>query len=236
MLQPQRGQFSDEAHATWGAIAALHRENRGAQMVPMFLRGLHTLGLDTDFIPLLDEVNGRLEFLTGWRGVFVKGLEDSAGFYGLLRDRCFPIGNFMRDRRDLDYTPAPDVLHDLYGHLPFHADEEYADYCQQFGALACEFLDDPVRLRRLERYFWFTNEFGLVQTPDGRRIFGAGIASSVGECVYALSEKPEVLRFDVEHICAQEFRIDQLQPRLFLLDSVAQLYRAFPQLEACVRA
>jgi phenylalanine-4-hydroxylase len=158
-----------------------------AQLVPMFMRGLHALGLDTARIPSLDEVKAMLVFLTGWRGVFVKGLEDADGFYRLLRDRKFPIGHFVRDRRDLNYTPAPDVVHDLYGHIPFHADEAYADYCQRYGELACQFLGDPTRLRKLERYFWFTNEFGLVQTAQGRRIFGAGIASSVGEWVGAWS-------------------------------------------------
>ena len=228
--------FSEEDHGTWGAINAIHRQRRAQQMVPMFLRGLHSLGMDTDTIPSLDEVNAKLMFLTGWRGVYVKGLEDAAGFYGLLRERKFPIGNFVRDRKDLNYTPAPDVVHDLYGHIPFHADQAYADYCQAYGELACQFLGDAVRLRRLERYFWFTNEFGLVQTAHGRRIFGAGIASSVGECTRALSEEVEVLPFDVERICAQEFRIDQMQPRLFLLDSVEQLYESFPALEVCVRS
>jgi phenylalanine-4-hydroxylase len=228
--------FSEEDHGTWAAINAIHRQRRAEQMVPMFLRGLHALGMDTDTIPSLDEVNAKLMFLTGWKGVYVKGLEDAAGFYGLLRDRKFPIGNFVRSRKDLNYTPAPDVVHDLYGHIPFHADQAYADYCQAYGELACQFLGDPVRLRRLERYFWFTNEFGLVQTAHGRRIFGAGIASSVGECTRALSEEVEVVPFDVERICAQEFRIDQMQPRLFLLDSVEQLYESFPALEVCVRS
>ena len=128
--------FTDDEHGTWGEISALHRKQRATQMVPMFLRGLHALGLDTDRIPPLDEVNARLTFLTGWRGVFVKGLEDGAGFYRLLRDRKFPIGNFVRDRKDLNYTPAPDVFHDLYGHLPFLADKQYADFCHEFGVIS----------------------------------------------------------------------------------------------------
>ena len=231
-----RRRFTDDEHGTWGEITAIHRARREDQLVPMFMCGLNALGLDGARIPALDEVNAKLTFLTGWRGVFVKGLEDAAGFYSLLRARKFPIGNFVRDRKDLNYTPAPDVVHDLYGHIPFFADEAYADYCQRYGELACQFLGDATRLRRLERYFWFTIEFGLVQTPAGRRIFGAGIASSVGECTYALSGEPEVVPFDVERICAQEFRIDLMQPRLFLLDSVEQLYAAFPKLEACVRA
>ena len=226
--------FTEEDHGTWAAISAIHRKKRAGQMVPMFLRGLHALGLDGDRIPSLDEVNAKLTFLTGWKGVFVKGLEDPAGFYRLLRDKKFPIGNFVRNRKDLNYTPAPDVVHDLYGHIPFHADEDYADYCQRYGELACQFLDDKARLRRLERYFWFTNEFGLVQTPEGRRIFGAGIASSVGECSYALSDQPEVVPFDVERICAQEFRIDQMQKRLFVMPSIEALYESWPKLMAVV--
>lgn len=228
--------FSDEDHSTWSSILAVHRERRANQMVSMFMRGLHALDIDTERIPSLDEVNSKLLPLTGWQGVYVEGLEEAAGFYNLLKAKKFPIGNFVRASRDLDYTPAPDVVHDLYGHIPFYADPTYADYCQRYGELACQFLDDATRIRRLERYFWFTMEFGLVKTTEGRRIFGAGIASSIGECAYSLSDIPEVLPFDVEKICAQEFRIDQMQPRLFVLESVEQLYDSFNRLEACVRA
>jgi phenylalanine-4-hydroxylase len=69
-----------------------------------------------------------------------------------------------------------------------------------------------------------------------RRIFGAGSASSIGECMYALSGHPEVLPFDVETICAQEFRIDQMHKRLFVLESPEQLYDSFEKLQAVVRA
>ncbi|MFO0595349.1 MAG: hypothetical protein U0228_08595 [Myxococcaceae bacterium] len=232
----RREPFTAEEHATWAAIVEAHRARRDQQLVPLFLDGLRKLELDRPTIPDLEEVNARLGKLTGWAGVYVKGLEDGAGFYQLLRDKKFPIGHFVRDRRDLNYTPAPDVVHDLYGHIPFHTDARYADYCQRYGAFACEFLDDAVRLRRLERYFWFTNEFALVETPQGRRIFGAGIASSVGECLKSLSSEPEVIPFDVERICAQEFRIDQMQPRLFVLQSVDQLYASFDKLQRVVRA
>lgn len=228
--------FTAAEHATWGEIVKTQRPRRDAQLVSIFAKGLEAVGLDRDTIPPLEDVNAKLSALTGWQGVFVKGLEDGQHFYPLLRDRKFPIGNFVRDPKDLNYTPEPDIVHDLYGHIPFHADARYADYCQRYGELACEFLGDATRLRRLERYFWFTNEFGLVETPQGRRIFGAGIASSIGECVYALSGEPEVLPFDVETICAQEFRIDQMQRRLFVLESPEQLYGSFEKLKAVVRA
>lgn len=226
--------FTEEEHGTWAAILAAHRPLRQQQLAQLFVDGVARLELDRPTIPTLEEVNARLGKLTGWSGVFVRGLEDGGGFYTLLREKKFPIGHFVRERKDLNYTPAPDVVHDLYGHVPFHTDARYADYCQRYGELACRYLDDPERLRRLERYFWFTNEFALVETAAGRRIFGAGIASSVAECAYALSDKPEVLPFDVERICAQEFRIDQIQPRLFVLESIDQLYGSFDKLQAVV--
>lgn len=233
-LTTARRAFTDDENATWGEVVRTQRPRRMEQLVPMFSKGLVALEMDRDTVPALEDVNAKLLALTGWRGEYVKGLEDGRGFYSLLRDRKFPIGNFVRDRKDLNYTPEPDIIHDLYGHIPFHADQPYADALHRYGEFACRFLDDPIRLRRLERFFWFTYEFGLVETKAGRRIFGAGIASSIGECVYALSGEPEVVPFDVETICAQEFRIDQMQKRLFVMPSIDALYESWPKLMAVV--
>lgn len=227
--------FDEAENATWSAVVKTQRPRRADQLVPMFQKGLVALGMDGDSVPALEDVNAKLTALTGWQGVYVKGLEDGRGFYSLLKDKKFPIGNFVRDQKDLNYTPEPDIIHDLYGHIPFFADQAYADYCHRYGEFACKFLDDAERLRRLERYFWFTIEFGLVDLPVGRRIFGAGIASSIGECVYALSGEPEVVPFDVERICAQEFRIDQMQKRLFVMPSIETLYASFPKLMEVVQ-
>lgn len=229
-----RRSFTAEENATWAGVMRTQRPRRVEQLVPMFAKGLALLEMDGDTVPALEDVNAKLTALTGWQGVYVKGLEDGRGFYTLLSEKKFPIGNFVRDQKDLNYTPEPDIIHDLYGHIPFFTDAAYADYCHRYGEFACRYLDDPERLRRLERYFWFTIEFGLVETPVGRRIFGAGIASSIGECVYALSNEPEVVPFDVETICAQEFRIDQMQKRLFVMPSIDTLYASFPKLKAVV--
>lgn len=79
-------------------------------------------------------------------------------------------------------------------------------------------------MRGYERLFWFGVEFPLVETPAGRRIFGGGILSSAGESDHALSDAPEVLPFDVAAILAQDYRIDEMQRRLFVLDRPETLY------------
>lgn len=227
--------YTEEDQDTWRVILHRHAMTRGQQICSTFLKGVEILGLTEERIPDLEEVNRRLESRTGFRGELVDGLEEGASFYRMLADRRFPVGNFIRARADLSYTPAPDIVHDLYGHLPFYTDRAYADFSQAFGEAACAYLDRPESLRQFERFFWFTVEFGLVKTSDGVRVFGAGIASSTGECDYALSGVPEVLPFSIDQIRHQEFRIDQMQPRLFLIESPERLYASLPEFIESVR-
>lgn len=222
--------FGLEGLRTWQLILGEHRQKRQAQICDLFLKGVEILGIKEDRIPSLEEINRTLEACSGFRGVFVEGLEEGASFYKMLSEKKFPIGNFIRSSKDLSYTPAPDIVHDLYGHLPFFTDKAYGDFCYEFGLAACQYLDRPDLLRQFERFFWFTIEFGLVKTAKGLRVFGAGIASSTGECEYALSGVPQVVPFDIDRIRHQEFRIDIMQPILFCLESPEQLYKSLPVL------
>lgn len=227
--------FDLREQETWHVLFGNLVENRKSMAHPVFIQGLQQLGITGIHIPDLNEVNRRLLNLTGWQGVPVEGLEGGASFYPALAERKFPIGNFIRDRDSLGYTPAPDIFHDLYGHIPFYADPDYANFCQAYGEMAAKYVDDPVALQKIERFFWFTYEFALCETSEGRRIFGAGILSSRNESIYSLSDKPEVLPFDVRQICAQDYRIDQIQPRLFVLESPDQLYSSLSEVESVVR-
>lgn len=222
--------YTPEESETWRLILQRHATVRDRQVCDLFLNGVKTLELNENRIPDLEEINKVLAAQSGFRGVFVDGLEEGKSFYRLLSERLFPIGNFIRSREDLGYTPAPDIVHDLYGHLPFYTDKAYGDFCQAFGQAALEFADRPELFRQFERFFWFTAEFGLVKTPEGVRVFGAGIASSTGECEYALSGKPRLQPFDIDVIRHQEFRIDEMQKTLFLLESPEQLYSSLGEL------
>ena len=223
--------FSVDEHETWRILYARQAEKRSEQIIPEFSFGLEALGFKADRIPDLNAINKKLKALTGWQGVAVEGFEEFHSFYEMLANKQFPIGNFIRDRKDLSYTPAPDVFHDLYGHIPFLATPEYAHFNYDFGRRLLKYTDRPQVLREFERLYWFSMEFALIETPAGRRIFGAGIASSHKECAYALSTEPEVVPFDIEVIRQQDFRIDILQPRLFCLKSRAQLYQCLDAFE-----
>ncbi len=216
--------FNKVEHDTWKRLFNNLESSRFEQAHPVFKKGVETLEINADKIPDVRDVNAILKKRTGWQGVMVEGLEENEDFFTGLRDRVFPIGNFIRDADDISYTPEPDIFHDLYGHLPWLADEEMADFMHRFGVESCKYLDNPDALMKFGRLFWFAVEFPLIQTKVGKRIFGGGILSSYGECNYCLSDKPNVLPFDVNVIREKDYRIDIMQEDIFILDSPEQLY------------
>ena len=226
--------YSSLDHDTWRSLFERQAEKRDRQIHPLISRGIERLGLTPERVPDLEEVNRRLEPLTGFRGVPVEGLEKDAHFFEMLSERRFPIGNFIRDPSDLSYTPAPDVFHDLYGHLPFLADIRYADFCAGLGRRALKHRAVPDAERQFSRLFWFAIEFGLIRTEVGMRIFGAGIASSIAECGYALGGEPLLRPFDLDAIRKQDFRIDDFQRLLFVLESEEELYGCLDEFERIV--
>jgi phenylalanine-4-hydroxylase len=230
--------FTAADDRTWSQLFAGQERARGTQVHSRFAEGLAHLEVPADRVPDLEAVNRRLRKLTGFSGVWVEGHEAADSFFPMLARREFPIGAFIRDPKDLGYTPAPDVFHDLYGHLPFLAYRPYADFCQAVGEAAAPYASKPEVIKEFETYFWFSVEFSMIETPVGIRIYGAGLASSTAECDFAMGlteVKPAVLPFDVEKIRRQPYRIDVFQEILFLLESEAQLFESLHQLKRGIR-
>ena len=119
-------------------------------------------------------------------------------FFEHLADRRFPAGQFIRRADQLDYIQA-------YGQGGLRA--------QQLGVLD-----------KLARVYWYTVEFGLVQQKDGLRIYGAGIASSRTESVFALDDaSPNRIAFDLERVMRTTYRIDDFQESYFVIKNLDRL-------------
>lgn len=223
--------FTEKDHAIWTSLFKAQNRLRAVQLDDIFISGLKALNITEDRIPDLESVNKNLKILTGWQGVYTKGFVDVADFFEMLTQKKFPVGAFIRNLDDSSYTPEPDVFHDLYGHLPFFADQAYAQFCFELGQRAVKYKSNSQIMTEFQRLFWFTIEFGLVRTVKGVRVLGAGIASSFSECAYALSEKPRVHLFNVDDIRRNDFRIDIIQEDLYLLNSREQLYTCLDDFE-----
>jgi phenylalanine-4-hydroxylase len=148
-------------------------------------------------------------------------------FFELLRNKIFPSTDYIRKKDELDYTPAPDLFHDIFGHMPLLTNKNFASFYQMFGEAASK--AEGVNRKYLETFHWFTVEFGLIKNADGLRIYGAGIVSSLGEVQSALSSNVEVKEFVPEHIINQEYDVWHLQPILFAIESFEQLEFGFKE-------
>jgi phenylalanine-4-hydroxylase len=82
-------------------------------------------------------------------------------------------------------------------------------------------------LHNLARLYWYTVEFGLLQTPQGLKIYGAGIVSSRAESIFALDDpSPNRLGFDLERVMRTPYRIDDFQQVYFVIPSLQALLDA----------
>jgi phenylalanine-4-hydroxylase len=148
-------------------------------------------------------------------------------FFEHLANRRFPVTWWMRRPDQLDYLQEPDCFHDLYGHVPLLINPVFADYMHAYGRAALA-ANDANALPLLARLYWYTVEFGLIRdeaSPNGVKIYGAGIVSSKGETLYSLqSDAPNRIGFDLERVMQTQYRIDTFQKTYFVIDDFSQLF------------
>jgi phenylalanine-4-hydroxylase len=176
-------------------------------------------------IPDFSSVSKKLKAKTGWEIVAVPGLIPDEAFFTHLANRRFPVTVWLRTPEEFDYIVEPDVFHDFFGHVPLLFDRVYADHLHEYGKGGLKAMRlDAVKM--LARLYWYTIEFGLIDTPQGVRAYGAGLLSSGGELAYSVtSEKPARKKFDLEETLRTDYQIDKYQTTYFVIDSFAQLMR-----------
>lgn len=188
-----------------------------------FVQGMHDLPIGAEQIPNFEALSEVLHKRTGWQVVAVPGLVPDEVFFEHLANRRFPSGNFIRKPHELDYLEEPDVFHDVFGHVPMLMNPAIADYIQAYGQGGLRAKSLGV-LDKLARVYWYTVEFGLVKQADGLRIYGAGIASSYTESVFALDDaSPNRIGFDLERVMRTLYRIDDFQETYFVIDNLERL-------------
>jgi phenylalanine-4-hydroxylase len=200
----------------------------------LFLEGAEAIALRPDQVPDLDDVNARLGPRTGWNAVPVKGFIPARDFFGCLAERRFPTTVIVRPREQLDYLPEPDIFHDVFGHVPLHADAVFADFLQRFGAVAARARTDE-ETTQMARLFWFTVEFGLIREGGQVKVYGSGLISSHGDAANALGPKCDRRPFNLDAVIHQPFEIDHFQDILFVVDAFEQLFDAVREMEQRVR-
>jgi phenylalanine-4-hydroxylase len=217
--------YPQSDHDIWKFLYERQMKFLPGRVCDEYLTGVEKLKFTPGKIPALRDLSAIFKKNTGWTVARVPGLIDVDDFFALLKRKVFPSTDYIRGKDELDYTPAPDLFHDMFGHMPLLTDPNFASFYQKFGEAALH--AEGANRKDLETLHWFTVEFGLIKKPVGMRIYGAGIVSSLGEVQHALSNEVEVRSFEPEQIVKQKYDVWHVQPVLYAIESFEQLEDGF---------
>ncbi len=199
----QEIEFSAEQHEIWRELfTAIDQPHFREHFCREYLEGFRNLSLDPARIPTIAHLNQQIQPRTGWRiertAVRYTKADD---WYNKFAQRIFLVTDYLRTREQLDFTPEPDMFHDIFGHLPYLTLEFYARLEDKFAPAYIKATDEEREV--IKRLAWYSTEFGLVMQDNRIRIFGAGIISGRGELANTIME---LYRLDRDNVL--DYRCD----------------------------
>lgn len=212
--------YSAEEHAVWSRVWTELRDRHRRSACAELVAASDRLDLATDAVPQLADLNPRLRAATGFEMQPVAGLVNARTFLSHLGDRVFLSTQYIRHHSSPLYTPEPDIIHELIGHAASLMHPGIAELSRRMG-VAARGADDAGVLR-LERVYWYSLEFGVVMEDGGRRGFGAGVLSSIGELERAC-DSGSVRAWSVGDMAATDYDPTDYQPSYFAAPSFGGL-------------
>ena len=215
--------YSKEDHNVWRFLYERQIQILENRAVDEFIVGLKKLELSADSIPQVPDLNLRLATVSSWQVVPVAAVIPANEFFSLLANRKFPVATFIRRQEDIDYITEPDVFHEIFGHVPLLTNTFYGDFVSDFATIALNHPKDDWYM--FLRLFWFTIEFGLIETAKGMRIYGGGILSSYSETMSALTTDASIRAyFEPISVFRTPYRIDILQSIYYVIKDFSVMY------------
>lgn len=214
--------YTDDEHALWTEItrdlAPAHLKHACRE----YLDCVRKMDLPPDRIPQLREISLKVEALSGFRLEPVAGLVEPRVFLESLADGVFLCTQYIRHYSTPQYTPEPDVVHEITGHAVTLASERLSELNRLVGA-AVKRTTTAEALERLSRIYWFTIEFGVVLEEGQIKAVGTGLLSSAGEL--AAMGQAELRPFDLELASREQYDPTKYQPVLFCAESFEHMYQ-----------
>jgi len=197
---PFNVEYSEEEHGTWRHLHQRLRPLWDAHATPEYLANLAELDATVELdqgVPNMDAVAGWLTSKSGFTLVPVVNLIKARSFLTALSMRVMFCCSPMRPHSQLYLSEEPDALHDLLGHVPMLADNDFADMVQCIGLMSLH--ADEKEMHQLAMLYWHLVEFAVSAGPNGEaKIGGAAILSSEGEIKHVASVQANILPYSNE--------------------------------------
>ena len=129
--------YTSVDHAVWRFIMRQNIFFLKEYAHKVYFQGLLNTGISFERIPRIQEMNDILAKI-GWGAVAVDGFIPPAAFMEFQAYKVLVIACDMRQIHHIEYTPAPDIVHEAAGHAPIIVDREYSEYLQRFGEVGAK--------------------------------------------------------------------------------------------------
>jgi len=137
-IKPQNYQdYSPIDQAVWRYVMRKNLDYLSKVADESYVEGLEKTGISIDHIPNMYGMNRILQEI-GWAAVAVDGFIPPAAFMEFQAYNVLVIASDIRQLENIEYTPAPDIIHEGAGHAPIIANPEYAEYLRRFGEIGCK--------------------------------------------------------------------------------------------------
>ncbi|MCX2825853.1 aromatic amino acid hydroxylase [Bacillus pseudomycoides] len=130
-------QYTPVNHAVWRYIMRQNHNFLKDVAHPAYVNGLQSSGINIDAIPKVEEMNECL-VPSGWGAVTIDGLIPGVAFFDFQGHGLLPIATDIRKVENIEYTPAPDIVHEAAGHAPILLEPTYAKYVKRFGQIGAK--------------------------------------------------------------------------------------------------
>ena len=215
--------YTEEDFKVWNILFTRQLIILNGIVADEFIVALNDLNFTPDKIPNFNEINNTLKNITGWVIKTVPNISPPKDFFFYLSKKKFTTTCWLRSISQIDYLEEPDMFHDVFAHVPLLSNKEYTSFFMEIGQIAMSIIEDPIKLKKLQRIYWFTIEFGLIKKDKKFKIYGAGIISSKEESKNVLSNKSLKKKFNVKKVMNHSFRIDIVQDTYYYIDSFKEL-------------
>lgn len=215
--------YTEEDFKVWNILFTRQLIILNGIIADEFIVALNDLNFTPDKIPNFNEINNTLKNITGWVIKTVPNISPPKDFFFYLSKKKFTTTCWLRSISQIDYLEEPDMFHDVFAHVPLLSNKEYTSFFMEIGQIAMSVIEDPIKLKKLQRIYWFTIEFGLIKKDKKFKIYGAGIISSKEESKNVLSNKSLKKKFNVKKVMNHSFRIDIVQDTYYYIDSFKEL-------------
>jgi phenylalanine-4-hydroxylase len=215
-------EFSPEQHKTWAELYRRQLPKIQEHSSALYLEGFEVLALPAEHIPTLDHLNSKIPPATGWRVVRTDvRFTDADEWYRFFDRHEFLITNYMRSSEELDWTPEPDMFHDVFGHLPFFTLPEYVELQEMFAPAFLASTDEEEK-ENIKRLAWYSTEFGMITEDGVMKVFGTGLMSGGDEFTNAAEGKLEYEPFTLDNVLGKDKVIYDQHDHLYVIESLEQ--------------